>query len=866
MYLYNMARSGRANVGAIGAALCVLALATPFHRATAATATSGALRADVLSASARNVHAAVYLHAQAITDMVQVSFGLPYRNQIKLNELLQRVYDPKDPMYGHYIIGDEFDRQFAPTQADYDAVMQFALNHGMTIVKTHTGRTLLTVKGSVAAVQDAFHVQMGVYQKRDGTVVHASNVCASLPAVIARKVSAIVGLDDAGLMARPNVVRQKADPFDIAKPFAGTGPAGGLAPSDIRTAYNLTSSTLLGQSQSLALYELDGYVQSDIDSYTTQFGIPAAPLSNVLVDGYSGVAGGNTDEVVLDIDMMEALCPNIKKIYVYEAQNGTSGQDDEYVQIADDYATTNASAVSSSWGLDETADPGSNSADDAAFQKMAMQGQSMFAAAGDTGAYSPGTSTVVVGYPASDPYVTGVGGTSLTTQGAGGAYVSETVWFNSPAPNAEGGGGGSSVIYSKPGYQNGFGASKTMRDVPDVSLDADPSTAYDIFVGADGGWFTVGGTSAASPLWAALTGLVNEQRTINGITSTLGQANTPIYALASGANYGKTFHDITTGTNGAFSAGVGYDDATGWGSFIGDRLIAALSSGTPNLPQGALVGKVTDASNNPISGVVIKAVTTGTGIVVGQTTSAADGTYTLTLGVGPSYTVTADAAGYAGRSVSGIVVVASPATTTLNFSLLDLGHVFPSASLMMISAPYDYSSVADFATLFGLVEPLTATDPKLYAWQASINDYVSTPEAPADTFRLGQGYWARFPGGTNWYIHREGISAPSDRPFNIALQAGWNQIGDPFLSNIPISGLLVTGPNMISGTTATSAPIAGSPLIQSSLYAYSGTTSGYQTLAATDSLQPWQGYWIKASQAATLIVPNPPIPVTHPSH
>ncbi len=222
----------------------------------------------------------------------------------------------------------------------------------------------------------------------------------------------------------------------------------------------------------------------------------------------------------------------------------------------------------------------------------------MFAASGNFGAfddYNPTTPTVLtqpaVDNPASQPFVTGVGGTTLqynkptvaTTVGTvtkpatNGLYVAETVWKSGSQTSVggpSGSGGGSSEIWTKPDYQAGLGASPLRRDVPDVALNADPNSGYDIFIG--GNMATAGGTDAAAPLWAAFAALVNQQRALNGLTTTLGFANPSLYAIGRSTDYLTDFHDITTGDNLYYSAETGYDDATGFGSFIGDKLIAAL--------------------------------------------------------------------------------------------------------------------------------------------------------------------------------------------------------------------------------------------------------------------------------------------------
>jgi kumamolisin len=327
-----------------------------------------------------------------------------------------------------------------------------------------------------------------------------------------------------------------------------------------------------GAGQTLALFELDGYTASDISAYESTYGLPNVPLENVLVDSATGGAGGGAGEVTLDIELMLAVAPGASKIIVYEGPNNDQGILDTYAKIANE---NRAKSVSTSWGLSE--DGSSSSflqAENAIFKQMAAQGQSIFAAAGDDGANDNGSS-LSVDDPGSQPYVVGVGGTNLSTRGDG-SYGSETTWHS----GSSGGGGGVSAIWTQPDWQNGIATavnlgSISMRNVPDVSLDADPNTGYAIY--CNGSWGVWGGTSAAAPLWAGFTALVNQQRQANGL-GPLGFANPSLYRIGQTGSYGADFHDINdNSTNGHYPAVSGYDNATGWGSFNGDGLFQSLT-------------------------------------------------------------------------------------------------------------------------------------------------------------------------------------------------------------------------------------------------------------------------------------------------
>jgi kumamolisin len=226
------------------------------------------------------------------------------------------------------------------------------------------------------------------------------------------------------------------------------------------------------------------------------------------------------------------------------------------------------------------------------FRQAAAQGQSFFAASGDYGAYdcrpaNPNDTRIVVDYPASDPYMTGVGGTTLGMNVANTSYMSEAAWFSSGAPPPATG-GGLSQHFALPWWQTGLGVSNGFsngyRQVPDVALDADPNSGYSIYSTnnqpnpAVTGWFVVGGTSAAAPGWAAVAALYNQFAKSLG-RGNLGFANPTLYAAAAATQPAIAFHDIVNGNNLVYQAKQGWDYPTGWGTpdvnnLVSDILVA----------------------------------------------------------------------------------------------------------------------------------------------------------------------------------------------------------------------------------------------------------------------------------------------------
>ena len=558
---------------------------------------------------------------------IGLAISLPFRSQADAKQFLHDLYDRNSLSYHKYLTSAQFTARFGPTQTDYDAVIAFAKSQGLTVTKTFPERTLVDVSGPASAVQSAFAVALQDYESPSGHLFHAPVGTPSIPATLGGKIDAVVGMDNAEVRIS-NIRRQTdADPGLVPTMQQGTSIKGGLAPNDIRTAYNLTGLHLDGAGQTLAVFELDTYTPTDILRYERLFKLPIVPLENVLVDptdpDFPSYPGSDTAEVVLDIDMQMALAPKAAKILVYIGPNTNQGVVDQYQQIATD---DRATSISSSWAefedryflayppnVDAIADYVLPEAK--AFAQMAMQGQTMFASAGDDGGVDPATGYLSPMDPSSQPYVCGVGGTTLTVRNPGldEHHLHETTWDYDGNPTHGAGGGGVSYIWNfldpqdpldptqsakfaavtPPDYQTAAVAlapanatvDLAYRNVPDVSLNADPNTGYVIYVtdpntGPD--FYIVGGTSAAAPLWAGFAALVNQQRANLG-EGTIGFINPALYALGPGGEfayrYPKDFNDIGDRSNNIpYLAVKGYDLATGLGTFKGASLIGDLAT------------------------------------------------------------------------------------------------------------------------------------------------------------------------------------------------------------------------------------------------------------------------------------------------
>ena len=542
---------------------------------------------------------------------MEVAIGLPLRNREQLTNLLADIYNPSSPNFHHFLKPEEFAASFAPSAEDYQSVIDFATAHHLTVTHTHSNRTLVHVAGSVADVENAFHVHLRTFkhprEKRD---FFAPDTEPSLD--LKTPVLAISGLDNY-VKPRPHIHPVSGAPR-IVNGGGGGGGGGGTGSNtgpfegyDFRDAY-VPDALQDGTGQAVGLFELFGFSQQDIQDYEDEVGIfPYVDVEPVLIDGATADDSsvdwinnpGYLDysfETTGDIEMAMSMAPGLSKVLVYigptpldQPPLGTN-----YVQDATTTAQVNdvlnrmatdnlAKQLSCSYGMDI------NLSTVQIFQQFAAQGQSFFLASGDFGAFSSAADE-----PADDPYITVVGGTSLTTD-ANGLWSSETAWltpagddgFGDPIP-AQASGGGVSRTYAIPDYQQGISmtanqGSTTMRNSPDVSLIANNITIVwgnDFILSSSD--FPEGGTSLAAPLWAGFMALVNQQAVANG-QPPIGFVNPALYAIGKSTNYHASFHDITTGSNTnsssptKYNATAGYDLCTGWGTISGNLMQALLA-------------------------------------------------------------------------------------------------------------------------------------------------------------------------------------------------------------------------------------------------------------------------------------------------
>jgi kumamolisin len=537
--------------------LFALALGTPVLFAGAALSATSATAASPSTTVISNNTAPGLANVASTGDVasdrqMSVAVALKLRNTDALHQFLADVSNPHSARYGHYLTPKQFLADYGPTQASVAAVARDLTSAGLRVTKVSANRQVLDATGTAAQIHTAFGTTIGsYYDQSTHRAFYANRTAPTLPTSIANVVQGVAGLEN-HYLPHHSVTTPTATPD-------------GYGPTDLRGAYDVPGGAD-GSGITVALWEFDAFPASDITAYDKQYGLNSPAPTVVDVDGGQSSPAGGEDEVDLDIQTIQAMAPAAKQI-VYEAPepgNDDNAFEQEEIDEANQIVSDDkASIVSMSWGLCEPQRDASlmQSADNA-FAQGAAEGIGWFAASGDDGSADCGSGADSVDFPASDPNITGVGGTSLTVDN--GSYGGESAW--------DGSGGGTSTVFSAPSYQQGVGGKRT---VPDVASLADPNTGVASY--SDGEWGVAGGTSLAAPLWASFAALYDQQAAAAG-KSALGPANAALYQVAAGGSAGSAFHDVTDGSNGGFSAGTGYDQVTGLGSYDFAGLEKALGA------------------------------------------------------------------------------------------------------------------------------------------------------------------------------------------------------------------------------------------------------------------------------------------------
>ncbi|HEX3929248.1 MAG TPA: S53 family peptidase [Nocardioides sp.] len=449
---------------------------------------------------------------------------------------------------GTPLTSDELGARYGADPADLERVVTYLESRGLHVVDAHGPSRRIRVEGPAGALSAEFGTAVSRVRREDGRrQSRMRSGTLSVSAELAEVVTAVLGVDD-----RPQALQRSV----FAEPQAS---ATSYTPLQLAEVYGMPDAD--GAGQTVAIIELGGgFARSDLVTYFGGLGLATPRVSAVGVDGAQNSPGQDPDgadgEVLLDIEVIGALAPEAE-ILVYFAPNTDAGFVDAISTAA--HATPTPAAISISWGQSEdqwTAQ--SRAAMDDAIADAVSMGVTVTVAAGDNGSSDAG-SGAHTDFPASSPHALGCGGTSLDT--SRGAPV-ETVWDDGGQGGATG--GGVSDVFPIPDWQTSVGVPErsgtktTGRGVPDVAGDADPQTGYQVYV--DGRAAVIGGTSAVAPLWA---GLVVRLVQLRG--SHLGLLQPVIYAGVTTGHAAPGLRDITTGTNGAYRAGPGWDACTGLG-------------------------------------------------------------------------------------------------------------------------------------------------------------------------------------------------------------------------------------------------------------------------------------------------------------
>jgi subtilase family serine protease len=694
--------------------------------------------------------------ATSITASFDVALAQPHA--AAESAYIASLSDTASPNYRRYLTPAAFATRFGATSATVDAVTAYLEGYGLHVGALSAGHVILQASGSSSDVAHAFDAPIATVRMSGGTLAAQFESKATLPASISHDVIGVAGLSSVVPIANNAVVSHDVAHAAAATSCAGANDGasatstvpnnlGGYTLQQEAELYGLTSAYDdgdTGAGQTIGIYELGTYDPSDVATYYSCYGITTAPTT-INVDG--GTTGAYSDEATMDVEQTAGLAPGAS-IEVYDGPNSGTGPTDIYTQMADDDTAT---VITTSWGDCEVDPANDPQAEEPIFEQMAAQGQTVVAASGDEGSSDCNGITnnqPAVDDPASQPYVTGVGG--LDVSNITGPV--ESVWNDGTNSGGGASGGGESQIWSRPSWQQapGITSADTMRMVPDLTVIGDPSTGFvQYFTGSaggfchrscSGGWGTIGGTSISSQLVGALVAVSAQSCGV----SRLGFINPALYAMDS---EGVGFNDVTTGNNdlygeGVYSAGVGYDMASGLGSpnagfisgicppavDVAKGSLTALSM-TPTIKTPAtLTLTLKDANGDPLVNTlvdVLASASSGTIVIDGDAASSS--------GAGAaSSEVTTNDEGVATITVTTTLV--GPVLVKVNYETQTL-----------------YSSTLNFANSGAKSTLKTPGAPTISRLSATVGGFTLVVRAPADDGGSAiTAYQYSVDGGASW--------------------------------------------------------------------------------------------------------------------
>jgi kumamolisin len=512
-----------------GLALTGLGINRVYAENVAAAGDNPAIGADVLV-----VPGVIDLGRRAGSAAIDVVVTLRFNNTEELDQLLKEQIDPSSSNYRKFLTAAQFDERFGPTAEQLDRVTSELQQAGFQISNISSDRVLIYAKATSAIVENFFKTEIHSLKQADGSDRYMNVTPALLPNTLIPLVLA-VHVDNL------IVAKVGAHSDSIAGPIQG--PDGGYTPVALANSFNFpVQNGHDGTGQTAAIIIDSNVADSDLNSFFSYFPIKrTGTITREIVSGTGGT-NGDVDETALDTETIGGLAPGAN-IILYLIDKLTNA---DINGAANKIVSDNkAEVVNMSFGGNEFTDKTFT----AALKRGNAEGITFVASSGDSGSNGG-----IVSWPAVEPRVLALGGSDISY--SGGKYIHNQAWSNS--------GGGVSRIYAIPAYQKGITglASKTKRNVPDVAF---PAYYTDTFV--SGGWAGLQGTSWSSPTYVAL------QLEINQVKGTrLGWVNSAIYSVFKKEGYATDFYDVTTGSNGKYSAKTGYDNVTGIGSPIGEAL------------------------------------------------------------------------------------------------------------------------------------------------------------------------------------------------------------------------------------------------------------------------------------------------------
>jgi xanthomonalisin len=484
----------------------------------------------------------------ALTQSMRVTMSLKLRNKSQLDAF---VANPHHKNLTHA----EFMAKYGPTAAQVEQVKAFMRQQGFSNVNVSADNMLVSGEAPASTVQSAFHTTLVNVRTHNGRMTFANSTEARIPNSLAGVVHEVIGLQ--------NVHR-----FHVLHPTVeASGSMVGHNPTDFASIYD-AGNTSTGSSINVGIITSGSMttVQSDFSKFLSNNGISSIPMNVVKVDGGGSGTSGD-DEWDLDSQDIVGISGGVKALYLYDTAS-LSTQD-----LIDDFSAAESADVVravnvSLGGCESSSDTNGSATGDNVFEAAGAEGMTFSVSAGDSGSNECSARKPGASWPADSEYVVALGGTDLYTSGTT-TWTQETVWNDT--------GGSPSDFEPQPSWQNGVGqnAGSQYRGVPDVAFDASPNSGAVIIV--SGKSEQVGGTSLSSPLFVGTWA-----RTL-ATNPNLGFAAPLIYADAA-AHYATDFHDVTSGSNGSYTAATGWDYCTGFGSIDIANFIPHVAGGVSPPP------------------------------------------------------------------------------------------------------------------------------------------------------------------------------------------------------------------------------------------------------------------------------------------